>query len=335
MADPRLPPLNGLRAFEVAARHLSFKQAADELFVTPAAVSHRIRSLESWLGVKLFNRLTRSLELTKEGEAYAVLVREGFEALMRASDELKRSSDGGELVVSATMSFASNWLSTRLPGLQELQPEVAVRVEGSDLPADLQRSNVDIAIRYGEGGYKGLHSEMLFPDLVTPVCTPELAAQIAQPGDIAKLPRIDYRWQGFGPRDPSWEKWFRAAGAEIPGPDPAPSPSPMPSASPIASFSDEHMALGQTLAGRGVGLLGIVAAAEPILQGRLVRPVPVALENRAYYFVCRPHSLRRPKVALFRDWLKAEAARFDALLDGDARLKFETVRHTEELTEAS
>ena len=321
MRDSRLPALNGLKAFEVAARHLSFKQAADELFITPAAVSHRIRGLEDWLGVKLFNRLTRSLELTKEGEAYAALVQEGFAILTRASDELRRSSDAGELVVSATMSFASNWLNTRLPGLQDSQEDFTVRIEGSDQPADLNRSNVDIAIRYGEGGYEDLHSEMLFPDLITPVCTPELAAEIAQPADIAKLPRIDYRWSGFGPRDPSWEKWFRAAGITPPDPDSVP------------SFSDEHMALGQTLAGRGIGLLGIVAAAEPILQGKLVRPFPIALENRAYYFVCQPHSLRRRKVVIFRDWLKAEAARFDALLAEDPRLKFERILRTEHLTE--
>lgn len=313
--------MNGLRAFEVAARHLSFKQAAEELFVTPAAVSHRIRALEDWLGVKLFNRLTRSLELTKEGEAYAALVQEGFAILTQASEELRRSTDAGELVVSATMSFASNWLTAKLPTLQGAHENFTVRIEGTDLPADLNRSNIDIAIRYGEGGYADLHSEMLFPDLITPVCTPELAAEISQPGDITKLPRIDYRWSGFGPRDPSWDKWFRAAGVAAPDPDPVP------------SFSDEHMALGQTLAGRGVGLLGIVAAAEPILQGRLVRPFPIALENRAYYFVCQSHSLRRRKVEIFRDWLKAEAARFDALLAEDPRLKFETILRAEHLTE--
>ncbi len=321
MHESRLPPLNGLRAFEVAARHLSFKQAAEELFVTPTAVSHRIRALEDWLGVKLFNRLTRSLELTKEGEAYAALVQEGFAILTRASEELRRSSDDGELVVSATMSFASNWLNAKLATLQSPHETFTVRIEGTDLPIDLKRSNVDIAIRYGEGGYEDLYSEMLFPDLITPVCTPELAAEISQPGDIAKLPRIDYRWPGFGPRDPSWDKWFHAAGVTA------------PAAELVPSFSDEHMALGQTLAGRGVGLLGIVAAAEPILQGRLVRPFPIALENRAYYFVCQPHSLRRRKVGIFRDWLKAEAARFDELLAEDPRLKFETSVRAEHLTE--
>lgn len=335
MRNSTLPALNALRAFEVAARHLSFKQAAEELLVTPAAVSHRIRGLEDWLGVKLFNRLTRSLELTKEGEAYAVLVKQGFDTLIQASEELRRSSDAGELVVSATMSFASNWLNARLPALhacvaeQDAQAPFAIRIEGSDLPVDLNRSNVDIAIRYGEGGYDDLHSEMLFPDLITPVCTPELAAGLSGPADLLEKPRIDYRWSGFGPRDPSWEKWFRVAGAAAPASDRVPSDR-VPS-DRVPSFSDEHMALGQTLAGRGVGLLGIVAAAEPILQGKLVRPFPIALENRAYYFVCLPQSLRRHKVALFRDWLRAEAASFDGLIATDPRLAFDTVIRSEDL----
>ncbi len=324
MRESRLPVLNALRAFEVAARLLSFKQAAEELAITPAAVSHRIRGLEDWLGVKLFNRLTRSLELTKEGEAYAVLVRQGFEILIEASEELRRASDAGELAVSATMSFASNWLNSRLPGSNSLtgsetEQPFQIRIEGSDIPADLTRSNIDVAIRYGEGGYDELHSEMLFPDLIAPVCTPELAAGLTSPADLLEMPRIDYRWSGFGPRDPSWEKWFRAAGT-VP-----------PEADRVPSFSDEHMALGQTLAGRGVGLLGIVAAAEPILEGKLVRPFPIALENRAYYFVCLPQSLQKRKIESFRRWLKQEAARFDKLISEDPRLNFETVIRAEAL----
>lgn len=303
---------------------MSFKHAAEELHVTPAAVSHRIRSLEDWLGVRLFNRLTRSLELTKEGAAYAVLVQEGFAILTRASEELRQSNEAGELVVSATMSFASNWLNARLPiaqksGNGDWGEPFSIRVEGTDLPIDLRRSNVDVAIRYGEGGYEDLHSEMLFPDFVTPVCAPELASEISCPKDLLTMPRIDYRWSGFGARDPSWGKWFQAAGVVDPG------------QAPVPSFSDEHMALGQTLAGRGVGLLGIVAAAKPILEGKLVRPFPIALENRAYYFVCLPDGLQRNKVALFRDWLKAEAARFDALIASDPRLSFETLVRSEDL----
>ncbi len=318
MRESRLPTLNALRAFEVAARHMSFKNAADELCITPTAISHRIRSLEDWLGVKLFNRLTRSLELTKEGAAYAKLVHEGFEILARASDELRKSSEGGDLVVSTTMSFASNWLTPRLASFYEEDEELSVRIEGSDLVVDLNRSNVDIAIRMGEGDYEGLHSEMLFPDLVTPVCTPELAAGMSTPNDLLDIPRIEYRWPGFSETDPSWEKWFRVAGVSTGQLDPVP------------SFSEEHMVLNQALAGRGVALVGMVAAADSILAGKLVRPFQVGLEDRAYYFVCLPNELGRRKIRSFYDWIKDEAMCFDALVQNDPRLSCaKTVRSEE------
>lgn len=319
MPSRRLPPLNALKAFEVVARHMSFRNAADELCVTSTAVSHRIRSLEEWLGVKLFNRLTRSLELTKEGEAYAPLIREGFTLLSSASDALKQSSEGGELVISTTMSFASNWLSPKLPFFYEQHEDLRLRVEGSDLVTDFTRTNIDVAIRYGEGGYDDVHSEMLFTDLVTPVCAPELAARAKKPADLLKLPRLDYQWAGFNERDPSWEKWFRAAGVENVAPDQAP------------VFSEEHMVLSQAIAGRGIALVGIVAAAQAIEEGALVRLFPIALENRSYYFVCQSHALNRHKVRVFHDWLKDEAICFDTLIRENPKLHFETVIRSETL----
>jgi LysR family glycine cleavage system transcriptional activator len=298
---------------------MSFRNAADELCVTATAVSHRIRALEEWLGVKLFNRLTRSLELTKEGEAYAPLIREGFTLLSNASDALKQSSEGGDLVISTTMSFASNWLSPKLPFFYEQHEELNLRVEGSDLVTDFTRSNIDVAIRYGEGGYEDIYSEMLFTDLVTAVCAPELAAQARKPSDLLALPLLDYQWADFGERDPSWEKWFRAAGVE----------NAMPDRAPV--FSEEHMVLSQALAGRGIALVGIVAAADAIEEGTLVRLFPVALENRSYYFVCQSHALNRNKVRVFHDWLKDEAICFDTLVRENPKLRFETVLRSEEL----
>lgn len=313
MARRRLPPLSALRAFEVASRQLSFKRTADELCITSTAVSHRIRSLEDWLGVKLFNRLTRSIELTKEGEAYAPRVRAGFELLADASDDLRRSSEGGELVVSTTMSFASNWLAPRLPGFYESHDELAIRIEGSDAAADFRRTNIDVAIRYGEGDYDDLHFEMLFADIVTPVCSPGVAAGIRTPSDLLRAPRVDYRWSGHAACDPSWAKWFALHDIV----DPVDHPLP--------TFSEEHLVLSQALAGRGVALVGIVAAADAILDGRLVRPFPTGLENRTYYFVSLPDQISRRKIQSFRDWLKDEAVCFEQQLVEDARLRFERV----------
>ncbi len=308
-----LPPLNALRTFAVAVRHMSFKHAADELCITATAVSHRIRSLEEWLGVKLFNRLTRSLALTKEGVAYASLVCEAFDLLTEASERLLRSSESGELVISTTMSFATNWLTSRLVSFQEEHTDLCVRVQGSDDIEDLKRTNVDVAIRYGEGDFGEFHSECLFTDLVTPVCSPDLATKLSRPEDLLQLPRLDYRWSGFNDRDPSWEKWFRAIGSAV------------ADCGRVPSFSDEHMVLKLALAGRGVALVGVVAAAGAIVEGKLVRPFHTALKNRSYYFVCRPQLLDRLKIRIFQDWLKAQAAVFEKLLTKDPRLLFDTI----------
>lgn len=319
MAIQRLPPLNALRTFEVAARHMSFKDAADELCITSTAVSHRIRALEEWLGVKLFNRLTRSLQLTKEGETYAPIIREAFELLANGSDALKKSNDGGDLLISSTMSFASNWLTLRLPSFYNQYDEFRISVEATDEAVDLSRTNIDVAIRYGEGGYEDLHSQMLFADLVTPVCTPELAKALHEPSDLLKLPRLDYHWAGFGDRDPSWGKWFSAAGL----PDVALGAAPV--------FSEEHMVLSEAVAGRGVALVGVVAAADAIQRGALVCPFSVALENRSYYFVCQPQALNLKKVTAFRNWLITEAGKFDEFVEGHPEMQFENIQRSENL----
>jgi len=319
MSIQRLPPLNALRTFEVAARHMSFKDTADELCITSTAVSHRIRALEEWLGVKLFNRLTRSLELTKEGEAYAPLIQEAFSIVSDASNTLKQSNEGGDLLISATMSFASNWLTPRLPSFYKQHEEFNVSVEASDLPINLARTNIDVAIRYGEGGYDDLHSQMLFTDLVTPVCAPQLLKNLTKPIDLLSVSRLNYHWTGFSDRDPNWGKWFRAAGVPDADLDQAP------------VFSEEHMVLAEAIAGQGVGLVGIVAAADAIQRGALVRPFPVALENRSYYFVCQPHVLNLRKIVAFRDWIVGEARKFDEFVEHHTELQFDNIQRSEDL----
>ncbi len=319
MTIQRLPPLNALRTFEVAARHMSFKDAADELCITSTAVSHRIRALEEWLGVKLFNRLTRSLQLTKEGEAYAPIIKEAFDLLSNGSEALKQSNDGGDLIISSTMSFASNWLTPRLPSFYNQHEEFAVSVEATDDPINFARTNIDVAIRYGEGGYDELHSQMLFTDLVTPVCTPDLAKNLLTPADLADVSRLDYHWTGFNERDPSWQKWFSAAGL----------PDTELGSSPV--FSEEHMVLSEAIAGRGVALVGMVAAADAIQRGALVSPFPVALENRSYYFACQPQALNLQKVTAFRNWIITEAIKFDEFVGGHPEMQFDNIQRSEDL----
>lgn len=313
MSRLQLPPLNALRAFEVAARHMSFKYAADELCITPTAVSHRIRTLEDWLGIKLFNRLTRSLEFTKEGEAYASRVIEAFALLSQASGDLKNSSEEGELVISTTMSLASNWLAKRLLEFQTEHNDLKVRVEGTDEVVELNRSNADIAIRFGQGDYDDLHFQLLFADYVTPVCSPEVAKTLKKPEDLIAAPRIDYHWSGFSCKDPSWEKWFKAANIET------------PELEPIPTFSDEHITLSLAKSGEGIALIGTTAAVEAIKEGKLVRPFPIALRNHNYYFTCLPSILNRHKITLFHQWLLKEAEAFENIIQNDPDIRFDTV----------
>lgn len=309
----KLPPLNALHTFEVAARHMSFKHAADELCITPTAVSHRIRSLEEWLEIKLFNRLTRSLEFTKEGQAYSTKVNQAFELIAIASDDVRSSSEDGELVISTTMSLASNWLTPKLLGFQTAFENLQVKVEGSDSLLDLSRSNVDIAIRFGQGNYEGLHYDMLFQDYVTPVCTPEYAEKLLTPEDLLEAPRIDYHWSDFSEKDPSWAKWFKAAGVNA------------PNLSPVPTFSDEHMVLTLAKAGKGIALIGTTAAAEYLISGQLVRPFPIAIENYTYYFTCLPQRLSSHKISAFYTWLKNEADCFNEVIETHPNIKFERI----------
>lgn len=313
MGAQRLPPLNSLWAFEVAARHLSFKRAADELNITPTAVSHRIRILEDWLGLRLFNRLTRSLELTKEGEAYATRVHTGFEELIAASDSLRHSIDAGQLVVSATMSFASNWLSARLLNFYEQHDDFAVTIEASDTLRDFASTNIDVAIRFGEGGYEGLHSQMLFTDLVTPVCTPAVAKNLSNPSDLMSMQLIAYTWPGHADDDPSWARWFESVGVDT------------VDRVPITTLSEEHLALQQVLAGGGVAFIGTTSCGDALLDGRLVRPFPIAIENHSHYFTCRKSMLGRHKVRVFHDWLHDQATAFEESIRSDSRLRFDVI----------
>ena len=319
MSIQRLPPLNALRTFDVASRCMSFKDAADELCITSTAVSHRIRALEEWLGVKLFNRLTRSLQLTKEGEAYAPIIQEAFRMLSDGSETLKHSNEGGALIISTTMSFASNWLTQRLPSFYKRHEEFDISVQATDQVVNLASTNVDITIRYGEGGYDELYSQMLFSDIVTPVCTPEMAARFPTSSDLLNAPRVDYNWAGYSDRDPSWQKWFTAAGL------------PNATLGSSVAFSEEHMVLSEAIAGRGIALVGIVAAADAIQRGALVCPYSVALENRSYYFVCQPQSLNLQKVTAFRDWILNEGNKFDEFVECHPEMQFENIQRSEDL----
>ncbi|MQQ09144.1 transcriptional regulator GcvA [Epibacterium sp. SM1979] len=294
----RLPPLKALQAFESAARHLSFKLAAEELCVTPTAISHQVKALEDYLGVKLFHRLTRSLRLTGEGEAYARLVIQGFQKLAEASNVLGSDEVKGELVVSTTTSFAGQWLAHRLPEFLKEYPGLSVRILSSDTVTDFARDGIDVAIRYGFGEYKDFHAAWVLDDFAAPVCTKEISAQLQQPSDLLDQPLVNYEWSRFSKIDPSWAKWFHAAGVKD------------VSSSVISTFSDAHMCLQAARDGHGVALVSVIAAARDLEHNQLEMPFDIKLKDKSYYLVCPPANFAQAKVRVFQEWILAQADLF-------------------------
>jgi LysR family transcriptional regulator, glycine cleavage system transcriptional activator len=311
----RLPPLNALRAFEAAARHLSVKKAAIELNVTPAAVSHQIRMLEDYLGVQLFHRYNRALELTDAARASLPKLREGFDCLVQAVERLRSHVSGGVLTVSAAPSFAARWLMPRLHRFIAAHPEVDVRVSARmrrvsvDGKGDVaERATVeawlddsDIAILYGRGNYPTLWVRKLLDLTLTPICSPQLLQgdhPIKAPSDLGQHMLLHDDTGDLYDNEPFWDVWLREAG--VTGVDARRGPH----------FSHAVLAFEAAIDAVGVVATMPVLAAEDLAAGRLVAPfdlrVPLA---SAYYLVCHESASTRPAVALFRDWLLEEAAR--------------------------
>ena len=295
----RIAPLNALRAFEAAARHLSFTRAAAELNVTPAAISHQIKALEEYFGVPLFRRLTRALQLTDEGQAALPRLRDGFDLLADACTILEADRDSGLLTVSAAPSIAAKWLVTRLDRFRALEPDIDIRLDATDRLADFARDGVDIAIRYGGGNYPELSVRQLFATRVHPVCSPGFLKQcptLRSPQGLAGRTLLHIDWTTQDETWPSWKMWLLAAG--VSGVDPARGPR----------FSDVAMAIQAAAEGHGIALVSDVLAADDLAAGRLVRPFDLSVYvDFAYYVVCPPEKSDVPKVGLFCDWLCAEA----------------------------
>lgn len=295
----RMPPLNSLRAFEAAARHLSFTKAAAELNVTPAAISHQVKGLESYYGVVLFRRLTRALRLTEDGRATLPGLSEGFDRLAEACALLAERRDSGILTVSAAPSIAAKWLVTRLDRFRSIEPDIDIRLDATDRLADFVNDGVDIAIRYGAGDYPGLSVRQLFATRVHPVCSPRFLERhptLRSPQDLAGKTLLHIDWTSQDESWPSWKMWLLAAG--VSGVDSERGPR----------FSDIAMALHAAAEGHGVALVSDVLAGDDLAAGRLVRPFDLSVSvNFAYFVVCPPEKAEIPKVRVFCDWLCAEA----------------------------
>jgi LysR family glycine cleavage system transcriptional activator len=301
-----LPPLNSLRAFEVAARHMSISQAASELRVTPAAISHQIRLLEDHVGLPLFVRNGRGLALTDAGSAGLRDLREGFARLSAAMDAIDSLGEAGVLSVSVAPSFASKWLLPRLELFQAAHPEIDVHVSASMQLSDFMKDGIDVAIRYGAGRYSDLSVELLLNESVVPVCSPEYLMQHGPfylPSDLTEATLLHDDSPDNDPSCPNWEMWLSAAGA--PHIDSARGPR----------FNQSSLVIEAAALGRGVALAKTALAARDLRQGRLVQPFSSAVKvDFAYYMVAPRAKLNLPKVSYFIDWLRSEAGKEDQQL---------------------
>jgi len=297
----RLPPLNGLRAFEVVARHLSFTRAADELHVTPAAVGQQIRALETFLGVALFERLHRSLRLTDAGRSCLPEVQTGFRKLRDAVDRVRAAQRSSVVVVSVEPDFAARWLVRRLDRFNVAHPDVDVRLDATLRLVDLAREEVDVAVRYGSGNWTGLRSEPLFEDEMFPVCSPRLLRgphALRRPADLCHQTLLHEYW-GEEEDDSGWRNWLLAAAVD--GVDPERGPR----------FAQHSLMLEAAAQGHGVALASGILAADDLASGRLVRPFGstgrMAL-GFAYYLAWSASRRERAPARAFREWLLGEAA---------------------------
>jgi len=290
-------PLNSLRVFEACARLGSFLQAAEELAVTPGAVSRQIKALEAELEVRLFDRFNRAVRLTASGEQLAVGARQGFAILQAAVDDVRARRDA-PLVVTVLHSLAARWLVPRLYDFQRRYPEVQILVSASDAPADLARDNIDIAIRLGRGPYPGLHVTHLFDTIMMPVCGPGLIAQYGpfdSPNDLARVTLLHDVL--MLPEEPDWADWLAAAGADQV--DPAPGPR----------FSNTYLAVEAALADRGVALAHRAMVIDDLASGRLVAPFDLTVPSPfSQWILSLPERADQPNIRRFRDWLLAQAA---------------------------
>ena len=295
----RIAPLNALRAFEAAARHLSFTRAAEELHVTPAAISHQIKALEDFCGAPLFRRLTRSLLLTDQGQAALPVLREGFDMLAAGSLQLSRQRDDNVLTVSAAPSIAGKWLVARLERFRLRHPDIDVRLDATNRVTDFERDGVDLVIRYGAGIYPGLHVEPLLSTSVFPVCSPELLERgppLNVPGDLARHTLLHVDWTSQNATWPSWRMWLLAAGVE--GVDVERGPR----------FNDAGLVMQTAIAGQGVALATDVLAVDDLAAGRVVRLFEICVPvDFGYHIVIPREKVESPKVAAFAAWLREEA----------------------------
>lgn len=286
----QLPPLSALRAFDAAARHKSFALAAQEISVTPAAVSHQIKALEDFLGVALFRRKNRAVELTVEGVRYAADVADVLMRLSDATRKIRIRNASGALTISVLPSFAARWLLPRLKDFHERHPDLDVRLSSSLDLVDFAHQDFDLAIRFGSGHYPGLESEKLLTEDLFPVCSPALAKKLRKPDDLRRHTLLHDSM-----RD-DWRLWLQAAGIEG------------VVVNKGLSFTDSSLMVQAAVDGLGVAIGREALVEAELMAGRLVRPFDLSITGESAYYLVYPQAhMARRRVRAFRDWIKAMA----------------------------
>ena len=294
----RLPPLNALRAFEAAARHGSFAAAAEELAVTPTAISHQIRALEGYLGRTLFRRRPRPIALTDAGRQLYPVLRDGFDRFAAAMNAMQFPADSAPLIVTTTPAFATWWLLPRLGTLRSHLGDVTLEVRASERPLDLRAGGADFAVRYAARPTEDLVWDELFRDRYVPVAAPAFlppGRSALSQAELARQPLIHYEWQRPSPLAPSWDRWFATE-----------RPASVPAAAPGRAlfFSDESHALQAAIAGHGVALASNVLMASALAAGELVQAHEHTLEGFAFHAVHLPESQRSALIRRFVAWAR-------------------------------
>jgi len=295
----QLPPLIELRAFDAAARHLSFNKAAAELGVTPSAISHQIRLLERYCGRALFRRRPRPLSLTDAGTRLFPVIRDGLEAFAAAIAAVKRDGNKQPLRVTTTNAFASRWLVPRLPRWRKLCPNAPLEVIGTDAVIDLRAGEADVAIRYTRKlPTDGIAHELL-RDTFWPICNPAaLTSSLKSPADLRRQVLVHCYWSPSDLEAPTWQKWLGAARSKW-------RDVPHLREMEHLSFREELHAIEAVIAGQGVGILSDVLVAEELAAGTLAKAFELGLSGYRFYLVHRPGNAREKTIRRFSAWLQS------------------------------
>jgi LysR family glycine cleavage system transcriptional activator len=296
----RLPPLVELRAFEAAARHLSFKAAAAELGVTPTAISHQIRLLERYCGRALFRRRPRPMTLTEAGVRLFPGVRDGLQAFATAITTVKRDRETQPLRITTTNAFASRWLVPRLAGWKKARPGIPLEVIGTDAVLDLYAGDADVAIRYAPTAPRDGNVIKLFTDTFWPVCSPQFMAdgRLKRAGDLRKRVLIHCWWSPSDREAPTWERWLTVARSKW---------RDVPKFDEMThlSFREELHGIEAIIAGEGIGICSDALISSELKNGVLVKAFEVKLPGRSYYLVSPAVHAREKAVKAFAAWLQS------------------------------